>query len=171
MLIALCATADATQIVARDLAGLAERADAILTLEVIDSTCEQEGQRVVTRTRARVLETWNGDLVPGEIIDVVTPGGRIGDTVTRAVGAETFEAGENALLFARRRGDGTWVSSVLSWSKFRILTIEGVRFAERDIRGLTLIGPAGGPVESAQQQFALADIEARVRAAVRRTRP
>ncbi len=64
-----------------------------------------QGGRIVTRTRVQVLETWVGGTTPGDVIEVTTLGGVVGEIGQMVSGAAPLYAGERLVLFLRAAGE------------------------------------------------------------------
>lgn len=128
---------------------LTREADAIAVVEVTRA----EGFRrkgkipVFTRTTLNVVEYWKGN---GETsVDVVAPGGRLGDTVILAHGVPSFAAGQTLVLFLfkhRAPFDGYGVLG-LEQGAFHVIRAKDGRLwaARHGSMELVKKDPLGGP--------------------------
>jgi hypothetical protein len=102
----VAAPAVATTMVRLDLSELTWIADVVVQGEVVASQAERmPGQQYLqTATRVRAVQVLKGHVSEGDVIDVVEPGGRLGDEETRIPSGVVFAPGERVLLFLERRG-------------------------------------------------------------------
>jgi Ig-like domain-containing protein/uncharacterized protein DUF4214 len=96
---------------------LADRSDAVVVATVRDATSRLDSQgHVVTDYRFDVEQTIKG--TAAETITVSEIGGRFGGRFTFIEDGATYTPGEHALVFLKRRADGTYVTSAMAMGKF-----------------------------------------------------
>jgi hypothetical protein len=100
---------------------LARNAELVVVGEVVDTRGEWNGTRrtIITRIDFRVDEVLKGDAGPG-VLQLVQPGGQVGDVVAAVGDAPSFDVGERALLFLSRRPDGLLRVAHLYMGKFTL---------------------------------------------------
>jgi hypothetical protein len=69
-------------------------------VESMESSWSEDGKRISTKVRLRVLEAWKG--APGETVEVVVPGGSLDGIVQRVQGMAQFDEGEEVVVFLRK---------------------------------------------------------------------
>lgn len=97
----------ATVVLPQSVEDLARRADLVVRgrAERSISVASPDGKLIHTVTTVRVAATLKGRA--GEVVEVRTPGGTVGDITQVAHGAPSFSAGEEVVLFLHREGTGT----------------------------------------------------------------
>ena len=167
--LALAAAASATLVVASSLEELAVSADEIVRGEVVETTPFLRDGRVYTRVLIEVDTAYSDTREPGDIIEIVTLGGRDGDIATRVSGAAEFVVGEHALVFVQATNDGELRSMSLALSAFEIHGEGDESVATRDLSGLRFMVPPGSnnpTVQAIPSQIDLVELEQRIRAAL-----
>ncbi|MEN9797941.1 MAG: hypothetical protein RL653_1637 [Pseudomonadota bacterium] len=104
LLAALPWNAGATTLLKMDVPSLARASDAVVRCKVVSSSSRwsRDGRRILTEVRLEVVETIAGEA--GRELQVVQPGGVVGDIGQKVDGLAAFEPGEEAVLFLERRG-------------------------------------------------------------------
>jgi Ig-like domain CHU_C associated len=96
---------------------LVDHSEAIVVATVIESAVRaSETYGIETVTSARIEEAIKGPL--DGTIDIVEPGGRVGDTMRVISGVPKFENGERLLLMLLPAHDGGWVVLDLALGRF-----------------------------------------------------
>ena len=105
MCLVLAPAAQATTLLALDLASLEGSADTIVRGQVthVSSRWTQGGGRIVTEIELLVVETWKGT-APAKVV-VMQPGGIVGDIGQRVDGVASFTPGEEVVVFLEARGE------------------------------------------------------------------
>jgi len=87
----------------------------------VDTRGEWDGTRptIITRIDFRVDQVLKGHTGPG-ILQLVQPGGQVGEVVATVADAPSFHVGERALLFLSRRPDGLLRVAHLYMGKFTL---------------------------------------------------
>ena len=97
---------------------LVMRAEAIVVGTAVTSNSQLTADgRVVTIATLAVDEVLKGELGKQTSIDLVEPGGVVGERVTLITGSPRYEAGKHYLVFLRRTADG-WATYGFSLGKF-----------------------------------------------------
>ncbi len=133
----LSASASATTVVGGSLEDLVERADEVIRGTVVDVSCEVRDGRIITLVVVDAEVLYRSGQT-GEV-ELVVPGGRVGDLVTWVPGAESYARGEEVVVLASRRSDGRYMSMGLSMTKFTVEHRPGGNWAVRDLRGLNVV--------------------------------
>jgi len=118
--------ADATVVRALDLSQKAHVARAIVLgrVEKQEARWIIENGAIKTIVTMRVEKALKGDVAVGKTIQVVMPGGQIGDFVHKVSGTSTFERGERAVMFLEPHPDG-WVEIGIGIGKYGIQSVNG----------------------------------------------
>jgi hypothetical protein len=116
-----CATLQATVVIPADLVDMTRGATAIVRGRVIDVDARWTGdrRRIESLVRLDVEEYLKGNL--GDVVTFKVPGGEIGYTRSMFVGAPTFRAGDQVVLFLSARGPSIPYVFGLSQGVFRIV--------------------------------------------------
>jgi len=95
---------DATTLVKMDPPALGRASDAVVRVRVegVSARWSVDKRRILTDVRVRVLERIAGEC--GETLQVVQPGGVVGDVGQKVDGVPGFTQGEEAVLFLERLG-------------------------------------------------------------------
>jgi hypothetical protein len=97
----------ASLILALDLPTLVARADQISVVDVVSvkAAWNAEHDRIVTTVDVAVVDCWKGTATPASHVQIVQPGGTVGELTMRIDGMPPFSPGERALLFLRGSAD------------------------------------------------------------------
>jgi hypothetical protein len=167
--------AEATTLLAQDLAELSQSADAIVrgTVRELESRWTGDRMRIVTQVEVEVAEALKG--APGASVTIVQPGGVVGDIGQKVSGLASFERGEEVVLFLERRPGGIFLVSGMAQGKFRVERSSDGRalFAipEREIEALLLDPLTRLPVPPRVGPIALEELRERIRENLRRPPP
>jgi len=167
--LAIWSPASASLILALDLPTLVTRADQISVVDVVSSKAawNAEHDRIVTTVDVTVVDCWKGTAAPGSHLQIVQPGGTVGELTMRIDGLPHFDPGERALLFLRGKAERTSVVGMAQGK--RPVSRETGRWmvSAPDRRGADFVRttPASGSVFSVRPR-PLADLRSDVRALV-----
>jgi hypothetical protein len=103
---------------------LIARAEAIVVGTVVATAGRREGRAIETVVTIKVGETLKGEL--GPVVEVIEPGGKVGDRWALVTAATTYEVGEKVLVFLGKRGDGAWGSWGMALGKFSFEKRDGI---------------------------------------------
>jgi hypothetical protein len=105
-LLAFPSPGSASLILALDLPTLVSRADQISVVDVVSvkAAWNDAHDRITTTVDLAVVDCWKGTAAPATHLQVVQPGGTVGEIEMRVDGMPHFRAGERTLLFLRLRG-------------------------------------------------------------------
>ncbi len=144
LLLALAAPAAATTFVRVADGVLADQAELIAEVKVLEVDPSPGAGRPVTDYLVAVEEVVKG-FPGGSRLVVRIAGGLLADgTGLRIYGAPRFDPGDQALFFLRPRGDGTWTVLHLLLGAFHLAELEGSRtIAFRDFSHTLELEPAG----------------------------
>jgi hypothetical protein len=114
LLLAVPAPGSASLILALDLPTLVSRADQISVVDVVSVTSawNETHDRITTTIDVKVVDSWKGAAAPATHVQVVQPGGTVGEIEMRVDGMPRFQVGERTLLFLRLHGGGARASVV-----------------------------------------------------------
>jgi len=147
-----------------DVESLTASADAVVHARVarLASAWVPGGAQIFTTVTLRTLETWKG--APAEEVQVLVPGGEVGEIAQTVQGVAAFGEGEEVVVFLHRVGPSRFAVERVALGKFAVGAPAGLpRRALRDRRGLTCLGCAPG-----DDDLSLDELRARVLASVRR---
>ena len=163
--LAISSPASASLILALDLPTLVTRADQISVVDVVSTKAawNAEHDRIVTTIDVTVVDCWKGAAAPGSHVQIVQPGGTVGELTMRIDGMPHFEPGERALLFLRGKAEHASVVGMAQGKRpreprDRPLDGERPRPRRRRLRahhaglGVHLHGPAAAARGSAQRR-------------------
>jgi hypothetical protein len=104
LLACLAPPAGATTLVKMDLPALSRAADVVVRARVagVSSRWSRDGRRILTDVQLRVLERISGECA--DTLQLVQPGGEVGDLGQKVDGVPPFAPGEEAVLFLERQG-------------------------------------------------------------------
>jgi hypothetical protein len=144
--------AEATTALRLEPRDLAARSRAIVEGRVISTASERtpDGKRIFTRVRIRVDEVWKG--TPDREVEVVLPGGAVGDFEQIVQGMPRFGEDERVLVFLEDAPAWAAYRVVgLAQGKFTVVEVaEEGKFAVPNLEGLLLVDPKSrAPVEPA----------------------
>jgi hypothetical protein len=136
--------AHAAVVVNLGLPQLSEKAALVVrgTVEASQASWDSSGKRIVTRTSIRIAAVLKGtatnaDGTPLKTVEVVTPGGVVGNIGQRVPGAARFVVGEEVVLFLESLQSG-WTTLGLALGKFSIRPDDrGVIRAVRELDDLS----------------------------------
>ena len=167
--LAIWSPASASLILALDLPTLVTRADQISVVDVVSSKAawNAEHDRIVTTVDVTVVDCWKGTAAPGSHLQIVQPGGTVGELTMRIDGLPHFDPGERALLFLRGKAERASVVGMTQGK--RPVSRETGRWmvSAPDRRGADFVRttPASGSVFTVRPR-PLADLRSDVRALV-----
>jgi hypothetical protein len=150
-LIAVGGAARASLILALDMPTLVSRADNIAVVDVVSVKADwnPSHQRILTTVDLLVVDSWKGAAAPTTHLQVVQPGGTVGDLTMTVDGMTPFVAGERALVFLRGRPDRASVVGMAQGKRVVRREAAGPRWMVRapDRAGADFVRPrtAGGP--------------------------
>ena len=106
VLLALPSAGSASLILALDLPTMIQRSDQISVVDVVSvkSAWNAAHDRITTTVDLAVVDCWKGTAAPATHVQVVQPGGSVGEIEMRVDGMPHFQVGERTLLFLRLRG-------------------------------------------------------------------
>ena len=126
--------AEASTMLALDLAELTARADDVVLATVIGARAEPARGLIVTRVLVRVEVTVAGRSGPADELEVIVPGGELDGLGLLVQGAPRLEPGRRYLLFLERTNPS-----------FRVVGMaQGAMPVEEDRRGRLLVEPPEG---------------------------
>jgi hypothetical protein len=117
-----------------DLATLTASADAVAHAQVVGSESHWANGQIFTTFKLRTIEAWKGS--PEPEFRVLVEGGTAGGYVQTVQGVAQFTAGEEVVVFLRKRTLGVYSVDHMALGKF---ALQGSR-ALRERRGLTCVG-------------------------------
>jgi hypothetical protein len=141
VLLALVSTHQAAALTEKaDLATLTARADQIVSGDVVHTECfAVEDGRIYTRATVLVTEHLKG--VESAEVEVVVPGGTVGDTTMRMSEAPSFTTGESVILFLKDSGN-----RLAGWYQGKYVVVDGMAYQSAPNCG-TLIMEGGLPAD------------------------
>src|SRR6266481_9874295 len=148
-----------------DVESLTASADAVVYARVSRLTiaCVPAGRQIFTSVTLQTIESWKG--APAEEVQVLVPGGEVGEIAQTVQGVAAFGEGEEVVVFLHRVGPSRFAVERMALGKFAVGAPAGLpRRAMRDRRGLICRGC--GPGES--DDLSLDELRARVLGSVRR---
>ena len=171
LLLAFPAPGSASLILALDLPTLVSRADQISVVDVVSvkSAWNEAHDRITTTIDLKVVDCWKGLAAPATHVQVVQPGGTVGEIEMRVDGMPQFHEGERTLLFLRGRPERASVVGMAQGK--RPVTRESssgrwmVAAPERAGADFVRTTPASGAIFTARPR-ALTDFRNEVRALI-----
>jgi len=140
--------AHATLMLALDLSQLADRADQVVlaTVEKTEARWTDSHDSIFTEVTLRVSKVYKGAVQPGGVVVVRREGGSVNGIAMRVFGSPQFVAGEEAVVFAQRRGGSDWVVG-MSQGKLRVVAdATGRRLVSPpDLSGVSFLKPETVP--------------------------
>lgn len=103
---------------------LIDRASAIVVGTVVSTEGRRVNGRIETIVTIDVSERLKGDV--GSVVEVIEPGGQVGERWALVTAATHYAAGEKVLVFLGRRSDGAWGSWGMALGKFSFETRDGI---------------------------------------------
>ena len=116
----ICVSAFGTTLVALDLDDLTLESDSIVTGRVVDATSFLRDGRIFTLNRIEVDEALDDSSSSGEIIEVVTAGGRSEHFSQKVFGAPELEVGGRYLFFLQYRSKEVTRTLGMSQGAYRL---------------------------------------------------
>jgi len=147
-----------------DIESLTASADAVVYARVSRRTSAwvPAGRQIFTTVTLQTIESWKG--APAQQVQVLVPGGEVGEIAQTVQGVAAFREGEEVVVFLHRVGPSRFAVERVAFGKFAVGAPAGLpRRALRDRRGLTCLGCAPG-----DDDLSLDELRARVLASVRR---
>jgi len=147
----LCAPARASLLLALDTPTMVAEADTIAVVDVTAARAAWDArhQRILTTIELDVVESWKGSAAPAARVQVVQPGGTVGDVTMVVHGMPRFLPGERALVFLRGPIDRGGVVGLAQGKRLvrREATQTGLRYvvAAPDRAGAAFVRAAGAP--------------------------
>lgn len=127
-----------------DLATLTTQADQIVTGEVVrTASFAVEDGRIYTRATVAVTDNLKG--VKSAEVEVVIPGGTVGETTMRMSEAPSFTEGESVILFLKNSGN-----RLAGWFQGKYVVVDGMAYQSAPNCG-TLIMEGGIPADELLQ--------------------
>lgn len=131
-MLCIAAVAEAATFVVPPDREMVRRADAIVIATPTLSYSQVTNGGIETVTRMSVEEVIKG-ATPKDALNVVEPGGEVGNLFSYIAGAPRFEIGQRVLLFLMKTGPDRWSAADLVLGKFSFTTDEkGQRLLARD---------------------------------------
>jgi hypothetical protein len=162
VLLALAAPALGALAIPASVEGLARSSEAVVRGAVVSTRARWTADRlrIVTSVELQVASAWRG-AAPGRV-EVLVPGGVVGDLGQRVDGMATFAPGEQVVAFLVRPGGvGPWRVAGGAQGKF---TVTDGR-ARPDLVGTTFVPAPLAQGERRAEEMPLPELERRVRAA------
>ncbi|MHB0969479.1 MAG: Ig-like domain-containing protein [Thermoanaerobaculia bacterium] len=103
---------------------LIDRASAIVVGTVVSTEGRRVNGRIETIVTIDVSERLKGDV--GSVVEVIEPGGQVGDRWALVTAATRYTEGEKILVFLGKRTDGAWGSWGMALGKFSFETRDGI---------------------------------------------
>ncbi len=119
VLFLLALPAAATTYVVPDDRGLISLSRAIVSGSVVETHVRRGVTGRIETVTSVAVDEWIKGANASRTIDVVLPGGELGDVRMSMPGVPTFTAGERVLLFLSRTGRGEWTTWALALGAFR----------------------------------------------------
>jgi hypothetical protein len=147
--------AGATTLVAQDVAKLTANSDLVVraTVARASSRWAADRLRIVTLVELQVAETYQG--APASTVQVLQPGGVVGDVGQSICGTASFSEGEEVVVFLEANPGGKFLVTGMAQGKFRVerstdgRAVFAVPELEVDAR---LVDPATGQSSPAASQ-------------------
>ncbi|BDG09234.1 hypothetical protein [Anaeromyxobacter paludicola] len=155
----MAAPALATEAVAVSVEGLARASDAVVRGRVtrLGATLSPDRRRVYTIVDLAVTARWRGK--PAGSLQVIVPGGTVGDLTQRVDGAPELAKGEDVVLFLDRAEAGAYRVNGLAQGKF---AVKG-QTASPDLSHTNFITQRIAAGERRAEAMSTAELERRVR--------
>jgi hypothetical protein len=122
-----------------------------------------DGKKIFTTVRVRVSEVWAGSAPGNAELELVVPGGEVGEWGQRVSGAPAFADGEEVVVFLRRDGKAAFRVNGLALGKFRVEAGQ----ARPTVDQVHRVGPAPPRGERTVEPMPLEELSRRVRGARR----
>lgn len=140
---------------------LARDSDAVVrgTVTAREAAWAGDGKKIFTTVRLRVSEVWAGSARGNTEVEVVVPGGEVGEWGQRVAGAPVFAEGEEVVVFLRRDGPAAFRVNGLALGKFTVESGE----ARPTVDQVHRVGPAPPRGERTVEPMPLEELSRRVR--------
>ena len=125
---------------------LARDSDEIVRVKVIglESRWTDDRATIVTDVTLAVVETWAGDLTPGNSIVLQVQGGEVGEMGIRAEHQPVFAMGEEAVIFLKATPSARWRVYGLEQGKYTVLEDQTVGFRRQRLSLASLRATVAG---------------------------
>ncbi len=145
--------------VALSVEGLTRASDAVVEGQVRKMTpmLSADGKRIFTLVDVDVVSTWRGNRVAS--VQVIVPGGEIGNIGQRVDGAPSFAGGEGVVVFLNQAEAGGWRVTGLAQGKYSVAGLS----AAPDLSQTHMVAMQAAPGERLVGPMSLAELEQRVR--------
>lgn len=161
----------ATTLIALDLTALSRSADSIVQGKVsrVEAKMSKDGRRITTHVTVDVSESLKGQSGV-TTVEIVQPGGIVGDVGQRVSGTAHLQAGDEVVAFLERKGPSRFMLVGMAQGCFRVeRSSDGsAAFAVQDPEGdaLLLDPVTHAPVKKGTEPMKLDELKAKVRAAL-----
>jgi len=147
------------QAIALSVEGLARSSDAVVRGQVrkTAATLSPDGRRIFTLVDVDVASTWRGDA--RRTVQVIVPGGVVGNIGQRVDGAPSFAEGEEVVVFLQRAEASGFRVAGLAQGKFQVAGT----FATPDVAQLRMVARQVQAGERPAEAMSVAELERRVR--------
>ncbi|MEI6226172.1 MAG: hypothetical protein WCS72_15620 [Deltaproteobacteria bacterium] len=145
--------------IAQSVEGLTRASDSVVRGQVRKMTpiLSEDGRRIYTLVDLDVVSTWRGDRVAS--VQVIVPGGVVGDIGQRVDGAPSFGGGEEVVVFLHRAEAGGYRVAGLAQGKFSVAGFD----AAPDLTRTHMVAEQVAPGERRAEGMSVAELERRVR--------
>lgn len=160
----------ATTLIALDVPAMSRSADAIVQgrVQKVEARQSKDGARIMTYATVEVAESLKGQGV--STVEVVQPGGVVGDVGQRVSGTARLQVGDEVVVFLERRGPARFMLVGMAQGCFRVeRSSDGkAAFAVQDSDGeVMMLDPVTrAPVAKAVGPVKLDDLKAQIRGAL-----
>jgi hypothetical protein len=161
LLAALLAASPAlgAQAIALSVEGLARSSDAVVRGQVRKTTptMSPDGRRIFTLVDVEVTTTWRGEA--RKTVQVIVPGGVVGNIGQRVDGVPSFAEGEEVVVFLHRAEANGYRVAGLAQGKFQVAGT----FATPDLSHMRMVARQVQSGERPAEAMSVAELEQRVR--------
>lgn len=149
----------AAQAIALSVEGLTRSSDAVVRGQVRRAapTLSPDGRRIFTLVDVEVASTWRGDA--RRTVQVIVPGGVVGNIGQRVDGAPSFAEGEEVVVFLQRAEANGFRVAGLAQGKFQVAGTN----ATPDLAHLNMVARQVQAGERPAEAMSVAELEQRVR--------
>ena len=149
---------------------MAQRSTAIVRARAISSSTSLIGSTIYTHTRFQVLERWKG--LEGAQVEVVEPGGTVGQLTQTYSGVPRFTPGQELVMFLWTGPSGRTQVIGLSQGVFGVAkSAAGEDEVSREASGDVVLAPVTGEqIRDEALRMPLRTLLSRIRAAMDRSR-
>src|SRR5713226_4763583 len=144
------------------------RSTAIVRARAVSNSPVQIGSTIYTKTRFEVLERWKGS--EGDVVDVMEPGGTMGQMAQTFPGVPRFTPGQEMVLFLWTGRSGRTQVIGLTQGAFEVArnAATGEMEAMRNPSGELMLEPGSGKPEDHLLSISLRRLERHVRSTLER---